>query len=194
MKFDTFSANSLKILDKSVEEFEKKYIHKLDFFSQKSKEAKIGEKIHALICQYLLGFDVKKLINCLNKNEKELFLKFSDIFFTNENFIKIEENFLVKEKYLDKVFYLSGRFDAIAKENDEIIIYDWKMKNIPKNPENDLQTIVYLNCGAKIFNTQKISLCYFSLENQEKCKINYDPSKNYIEVIGKIIKKLPNNH
>ena len=47
-KIDTFSSNSLKILEKSVEEFEKKYIHNLSLF-KKDDRAILGQKFHSLI-------------------------------------------------------------------------------------------------------------------------------------------------
>ena len=67
-KIDTFSSNSLKILEKSVEEFEKKYIHNLSLF-KKDDRAILGQKFHSLICAYLKGFDTERIIKELNREE-----------------------------------------------------------------------------------------------------------------------------
>ena len=38
---------------------------------------------------------------------------------------------------------VEAHFAIICKENENYIIYDWKTLNLPRNPQNDLQTIVY---------------------------------------------------
>ena len=50
--FDTFSANSLKILDKSTEDFRLKYIENL-YFTPDNKKAKTGQNLHNFLCFYL---------------------------------------------------------------------------------------------------------------------------------------------
>ena len=70
---DTFSVNSLKILEKSLEEFENKYIFHLDFIN-KNEAAQKGERLHALISYYIKGFEIEKMVNSLEDDEKKLFL------------------------------------------------------------------------------------------------------------------------
>ena len=91
---NTFSVNSLKLLDKSTEEFINKYILHLDFISY-NQNAKSGERLHAMISYYLKGFDITKLANSLNKDEKEILEKSLslDIFKEKEKFIKSEVSF-----------------------------------------------------------------------------------------------------
>ena len=171
---NTFSVNSLKLLDKSTEEFINKYILHLDFISY-NQNAKSGERLHAMISYYLKGFDITKLANSLNKDEKEILEKSLslDIFKEKEKFIKSEESFLIKCCKDDLIFYLSGRFDAIFKDEEKYTIYDWKLKNIPQNPKDDLQSIVYLYCASKIFNTKNIAIKYISLETQQIAEIDF---------------------
>ena len=45
---NTFSANSLKVLDENVENFINRYILQLDFLN-KNESAKRGERLHAMI-------------------------------------------------------------------------------------------------------------------------------------------------
>lgn len=192
---NTFSVNSLKLLDKSTEEFINKYILHLDFLSY-NQNAKSGERLHAMISYYLKGFDITKLANSLNKDEKEILEKSLslDIFKEKEKFIKSEESFLVKYCKNDLIFYLSGRFDAIFKDEEKYTIYDWKLKNIPQNPKDDLQSIVYLYCASKIFNTKNIAIKYISLETQQIAEIDFIDEKAYLDKIFNIIEKLPKKY
>ena len=192
---NTFSVNSLKLLDKSTEEFINKYILHLDFLSY-NQNAKSGERLHAMISYYLKGFDITKLTNSLNKDEKEILEKSLslDIFKEKEKFIKSEESFLIKCCKDDLIFYLSGRFDAIFKDEEKYTIYDWKLKNIPQNPKDDLQSIVYLYCASKIFNTKNIAIKYISLETQQIAEIDFIDEKAYLDKIFNIIEKLPKKY
>ena len=188
---DTFSANSLKLLSKSVEEFKNKYIYDLSIY-KKDKRAELGQKFHSLICFYINGFDIKKLLLDLDEGELSCWKKLEEVLKPKKNnFIKTEYPFLVKNELNKKPYYLTGRFDAIYKENDEITIYDWKTLNLPKNPENDLQTIVYLYCCHKIFNTEKIKLRYLSVEKLDYADISFEKAEIYQNKIEETIKKLP---
>lgn len=188
-KIDTFSANSLKLLDKNVEEFENKYIYNLGIY-KKDKRAILGQKFHSLICFYINNFDISKLILDLNFDEREIWNKLQGHLKEIKNkFIKTEYPFLIKESLNNKAYYLTGRFDAIYKENDEYIIYDWKTLNIPKNPGDDLQSIVYLFCANKIFNSLKIKIRYLSIEKLDFCDVEFKNSNFYKEKLDKIILK-----
>ena len=192
---NTFSVNSLKLLDKNIEDFINKYILHLEFLSS-NQSSKRGERLHAMISYYLKNFDITKILNSLNQDEKEILEKTLtlDIFKEKEKFIKSEETFLIKCCKDDLIFYLSGRFDAIFKDGEKFIIYDWKSKNIPQNPQDDLQSIVYLYCASKIFNTKNIAIKYISLENQQIKQTNFEDENAYLERIFNIVKKLPKKY
>ena len=106
------------------------------------------------------------------------------------NFIKTEYPFLIKEELNSKSYYLTGRFDAIYQENDKIIIYDWKTLNLPKNPTEDLQSVVYLYCASKIFNTKNISMKYLSIERLDFIEVLFQNENEYKQRIDKIVSKL----
>ena len=110
---NTFSVNSLKLLDKNIKDFINKYILHLEFLSS-NQSSKRGERLHAMISYYLKNFDITKILNSLNQDEKEILEKTLtlDIFKEKEKFIKSEETFLIKCCKDDLIFYLSGRFDA----------------------------------------------------------------------------------
>ena len=192
---NTFSANSLKVLDENVENFINRYILQLDFLN-KNESAKRGERLHAMISYYIKGFDITKIKSNMPKIEQELLEKVlrDEIFKNKEKFIKSEENFLVKCTHKGYNFYLTGRFDAIFQDKDNYIIYDWKSKNIPQNPQDDLQSVVYLYCASKIFNTKNVTIRYISLESQGMTQAEFKDENLYLERIIGIIEKLPKKY
>lgn len=188
-KIDTFSANSLRILDKSVEEFKNKYIYNLSLF-KKDERTILGEKFHSLICAYINDFDVSKMILELDTDKKTVFENLKNILKDKkEKFIKTEFPFLIKDEIEGEFYYLTGRFDAILKDGEDYIIYDWKTLNLPKNPDCDLQTIVYLYCASKIFNTNKIKIRYLSVEQLDFADVCFKNEIEYKNKIEKIILK-----
>ncbi|MBQ8636220.1 PD-(D/E)XK nuclease family protein, partial [bacterium] len=107
-----------------------------------------------------------------------------------DNFINTEYSFLIKDELNSWNYYLTGRYDAIYKENDEYIIYDWKTLNLPKEAQNDLQSIVYLYCANKIFNSEKIKMRYLSIEKLDFIDVSFDSVQKYKNRIDSIILKL----
>ena len=189
-KIDTFSAHSLKILEKNVDEFKNKFIHNLSLF-KKEKRATLGQKFHALICYFINGFDISKLIEDLDKQEQKIWKNLENILKDKkENFIHTEYPFLIKEDLKGWNYYLTGRYDAIYKENDQYVIYDWKTLNLPKNPSEDLQSVVYLYCASKIFNTEKIKMRYLSIEKLNFIDVEFETVQKYKNRIDSIILKL----
>ncbi len=182
---DTFSANSLKILDKSLDEFIDKYVYHLTIY-KKDERAVLGSMYHALICQYLKGYDISKMEKELkNKSVFDNFIKT----IKPDNFVKTEYSFLTKEKLQEKPYYLTGRYDAIYREDDSYIIYDWKTLNIPYNVEDDLQTIVYLYTASEVFNTKNLKMRYISIEKGEYKDIIYRDCDSYKKKIEGIVGK-----
>lgn len=184
---DTFSANSLKILDKSLDEFINKYVYHLTIF-KKDERAILGQKYHNLICQYLRKYDISKMK--LELKNSKLFDNFIKTI-KPDNFIKTEYSFLVKEELKNKPYYLTGRYDAIYKDNG-FIIYDWKTLNIPNDVENDLQTIVYLYTASKIFNSENIKMRYISIEKGEYKDIEFRNHTIYKKRIDEIVERYYN--
>ena len=190
-KIDTFSANSLKVLEKSFEEFENKYVYNLSIY-KKDKRAVLGQKFHGLICFYIEGFDVSRLLLDLDKEELAIWNKLEErLKIIKTNFIKTEYSFLTKEEVNGKFYFLTGRFDAIYKDENGYIIYDWKTLNFPKNPIDDLQSVVYLYVLNKIYKTDKIKMRYFSIEKLETLDVDFVSGEIYKKRIDEIVLKLP---
>lgn len=206
-KINTFSANSLKLLNKDPLEFKLKYEENL-FFSTDSPNAKKGQNLHAFICYYINGFDVSKIEKSMSDEDKAFIQKIKS--YKALSLLKeapkkhIEQLFLIKcrlletpktndgnsfSEFQDKNFYLTGRFDAVLEDEKDIKIYDWKTINLPKNPEGDIQTIVYLYSASKLYKTKEISLTYVSLSKDESVTIPYNEDYDYFSTISNIVKK-----
>ncbi len=185
MLIDTFSSNSLKVLDRNLDEFIDKFIYHLTIY-KKDNRADLGQKYHSLICQYLKKYDISKMKKEL-KNPK-IFDRFIKSI-KPDNFIHTEYPFLIKDSLDNKPYYLTGRYDAIYKENDNYIIYDWKTLNIPHGAKDDLQTIVYLYSASKIFKFKSLKMRYISIEKGEFQDIEYLDNANYKKRIDEIIRK-----
>ena len=190
-KIDTFSANSLKILDKSFEEFQNKYVYNLSIYKN-DKRTQTGQKFHNLICYYVKNFDISRLLLDLSSEELRFWKGLEEKLKTiKSKFIKTEYSFLTKERLGDKFYYLTGRFDGILQNDNDFIIYDWKTLNLPLNPCEDLQSVVYLYVLSKIYNTNKIKMRYLSIEKLNTVDVEFSDLDNYKKRIDKIILKLP---
>ncbi len=187
---DTFSANSLKLLDKNPKEFINRYVNNL-YLTKKDDRTLLGQKFHSLINTYLRGIETQKIALELKNDEQLIWEKLKNHLEDKKtNFIKTEYSFLIKEKLDNNSdYFLVGRFDAIYKKNDNYIIYDWKTLNIPKDAKNDLQTIVYLYCLSEIVKSENIKMRYFSIETQDFLDIDFVDKKTYKKRIDDIVKK-----
>lgn len=203
MKIDTFSANSLKILDKDPNEFKLKYQEGI-FLNPDSGAAKQGQNLHSYICFYLKDFDMSKIENALAGSDKAFIEKIKEYntikTLKNAAVKDIEQPFFVKCTFpgtspgnLQDIFYLTGRFDAVLHQTNpenSIQIFDWKTQNLPKDPENDIQTVVYLYAASKLYRTNDISLTYITLAKNETATIAFNPSADYLSRISNILIKL----
>ncbi len=192
--YDTFSANSLKILEKNAEEFKLKYIENL-YFTPDNTQTKAGQNLHNFLCFYLKNFDTSKIEAAFAECDRDFIdkIKGFDVIKT----LKSSETKHIEQPFLIKCtpentgrFYLTGRFDAVLTNGGEIKIYDWKTASLPKNPENDLQTVVYLYAASKLYGTENISIEYVSLTKNGSVKINYTPEFDYFKRIFDVVQKL----
>ncbi len=207
---DTFSANSLKILDKDPENFRLKYNEGL-FLNPDNSSTKAGQNLHNFLCFYLKGFDMTKIEASFSKKDREFVdkIKEFDAVKTLKNAMNknIEQPFLIKcggknhcgatdlaQNKADskEEFYLTGRFDAVLLCPNSLCaveIYDWKMTNLPKEPEFDIQTVVYLYAASKLYKSENVSITYISLSKNENVTVKFDPDIDYFSRILGIVKK-----
>lgn len=195
---NTFSSNMLKNYEECSQKYKLIYEEKIKL-PQDASYAEEGKNIHALINYYLKGFDVTKLAETLNKQEKALWQNFLNLKISPNDIYRSEYHFNVK--IADK-YWLTGRIDAIKKENASLsskyTIFDWKTGKIPKNPESDIQTCVYLYSLFKILkhkqlinNYKDLSFSYLNLKDCKEFSTSLSNEK-YLEYEQKITQIISN--
>lgn len=190
---NNFSPNMLKTFKTCPQKYYYKYVLNLSV-PQKSSLFEKGKKIHALANYYLRGDDISKLTTELNDNEKNIW----DMLLKNEYFNKIYVNSEYNLSCKIGDFWVGGRLDALVRDEKNLYILDYKTGAIPKNPEYDYQTMVYLLCLNSFVKSAKLDIpihfVYIDLKNNTNCKIDFDNEKlnNYTKEITNICEKISN--
>ncbi len=157
----------LKIFEECPQKYKFMYVDKISLPQNKYFFEK-GKKIHAIASYYIKGFDVSKLENALSEKEKQIW-----------NYLKTTEYFkyeLLKSEYQLSAHlgknWIGGRLDALVKDRDKYYILDYKTGEIPKNPEYDYQTMIYLLCADKFLkNYDSLCFVYLDLKNNSERKV-----------------------
>lgn len=178
----SFSPNMLKTFEACPQKYWFKYIKKISM-PQNSSFFEKGKKVHALANYYLKGFDISKLETALNTEERKLW----EILKQNEYFQKSYVNSEYNLSCKIGEYWIGGRLDALVKDENYYYILDYKTGQIPKNPEYDFQTMVYLLCASKKFG-KNIKFVYIDLKNNQNCAIDFD--KDYEKPILEICNKI----
>ena len=189
---NNFSPNMLKTFDECQMKFFFKYMRKLSV-PQDKKHFEKGKKIHALASYYLNGEDVSKMERVLNSEEQETWSALKSNQFFKLKMLNTEYNLSCKVGN----HWIGGRLDAFMSDGDNYYILDYKTGNIPKNPELDFQTIVYLLCADKFLRHKKINykslqFVYLGLKNNVEASIVLDENlkKQYEDKIVSTCEKI----
>ncbi len=178
----------LKIFEECPQKYKFMYVDKISLPQNKYFFEK-GKKIHAIASYYIKGFDVSKLENALNETERKIwnYLKSTEYF--KYEFLKSEYQLNMKITE----YWIGGRLDALVKDENNYYILDYKTGEIPKNPEFDYQTMIYLLCAdKKIKNYDSLSFVYLDLKNNSEYKIQFadELKAMYQEKLLKTLKQL----
>ena len=189
---NNFSPNMLKTFDECQKKFFFRYIEKKSL-PQRSTIFEKGKKIHAMANYYLKGFDIKKMENALNSEEKATWQRLKSNKYFKLNPVETEYNLSCKVGN----YWIGGRLDAFMKNNSDYFILDYKTGNIPKNAEKDFQTITYLLCADKLLKSKKggynsLKFVYLGLKNDEEkeISINDELKKQYEEKVLELCKNI----
>ena len=166
-----YSANMLKTYKVCPQKYKLKYVDKF-VLPQNFEIFEKGKKIHALAYYYLKGDDISAFQNALNVEEMALW----EILRTNEFFNKktyraeFDLNFRMGE------FWIGGRIDAVVYEGKNYYILDYKTGSAPENPQEDLQTLVYLEALAQHLkgDFEELKFVYIDLKNNCNVVVNYN--------------------
>lgn len=177
----------LKTFEECPKKYELKFINNISV-PQDATPFEKGKKIHALANYYLKGFDISKLENTLNENEKLVWQNLTKNEYFNKKYLQSEYNLLCKVAD----YWIGGRIDALVQDDERIYILDYKTGSVPQNPKYDYQTIIYLLCVSKFFKQKNISFVYIDLKNNQNHMINYDEEleKEYTQKITNICERI----
>lgn len=191
-----YSPNMLKTFKSCPLKYKFKYIDRISL-PQKASFFEKGKKVHALANYYLKGDDISKFEPTLNENEKIAWNNLKSNEFFSYKYINSEYNLSCKIGD----YWIGGRLDAIVKkhknESETYYILDYKTGSIPKNPEYDYQTMVYLLClsSAPFITPQdQIKFVYIDLKNNQNCVIDFTQEKKveYEKAITTICSNIEN--
>lgn len=185
---NSFSPNMLKTFETCQKKYYFKYVQNISVPQPVSFFEK-GKNIHALANYYLKGADISKLLPALSPEEKQIWQKLLENEFFQKTYVNSEYN--LSAKIND--FWVGGRLDALMKDGDDYFILDYKTGAIPKNPEYDYQTMVYLICADRVLkNYNTLKFIYIDLKNNKNYVIAFDSEKKaqYIEYLTKICDKI----
>lgn len=187
-----FSPNMLKTFEECQQKYFFRYIQKLSV-PQPVKVFEKGKKIHALAHYYLRGDDITKFLPTLTEEESLIWQRLLDNEFFQAKYVNSEYN--LTSKIGD--FWIGGRLDAFMKSETSYYILDYKTGSIPKNPEEDFQTMIYLICTDEILkkgwgSCYDLSFIYIDLKNNQNHIINFneDKKQNYTVKILETCEKI----
>lgn len=169
---NNFSPNMLKTYELCPRKFYYQYIEKINI-PRSALPFEKGKKIHALANYFLQGVNISRIETALNDEERILWNLLLENPYYRKDCLKSE--FPLSIKIGD--YWLGGRIDAIVHDYENYFILDYKTGSIPKDPEYDFQTMVYLLAVDKYLkNYDSLSFVYIDLKNKKNHLIQF--SKN----------------
>ena len=183
-----FSPNMLKIFSQCPKKYYYKYILNISA-PQKQTLFEKGKKIHALANYYLKGDDITKLEKTLNQEEAVVWETLKNNEYFKKQYINSEYDLSCK---ID-CYWFGGRIDALVKDGNKTYILDYKTGAIPKDPENDYQTMIYLLAVNDFFKcNENIAFVYIDLKNNKNHTIEFSKElkEKYSEELIKICKDI----
>lgn len=178
-----YNPNMLKTFLDCPKKYYLKYVRQIQA-PVKSEPFEKGKKIHALANYYLRGDDISKFEKVLSSDEALTWNILKNNEYFNKTYINSEYNLSCKTGD----YWIGGRLDALVKDENRYFILDYKTGSIPKNPEFDVQTMIYLLCADKFFDAD-LSFVYIDLKNNKNYRIDLtdEMRAKYTDELLKII-------
>ena len=186
-----YSPNMLKTYQTCPKKYFFKYVENINVPTSFMPFEK-GKKIHALANYYLKGTNIARIEATLNQEENELWTRLKANEFFQKEYFKSE--YQISCKNAD--FWIGGRLDAVVKDIQNYYILDYKTGAIPKNPQYDYQTMVYLLCLDKLLEKyESLSFIYINLKENKNYKINFNEElkQKYKIQLEQICSKITSN-
>ena len=168
-----YSPNMLKTFDECQKKYEYRYVQRLSLPVMPGRFEK-GKKIHALANYYLRGENIEKFLKDLNSEELATWHTLLNNPYFQKQYVNSEYNLNAKIGE----FWVGGRLDAFMKSGNDFFILDYKTGSLPKNPQEDFQTMIYLVCCEKILtkgwgNNYSLAFVYIDLKNDKNHPVDF---------------------
>lgn len=169
---NNFSPNMLKTYQSCPKKFYYRYVEGVNVPMSATPFEK-GKKIHALANYFLQGVNISRIETALTDSEREVWKTLLANPFFQKDYFKSEYQLSCKIGE----FWVGGRLDAVVTTGDEFYILDYKTGSIPKNPEYDYQTMVYLLALDRFLKGKyaSLSFVYINLKDKQNHVIQFTP-------------------
>jgi len=160
----------LKTYQSCPKKFWYKYVERVNI-PISSRPFEKGKKIHALANYYLQGVNISRIETALTQTERAVWQKLVNNPYFQKQPLKTE--YQISCKIGD--FWVGGRLDAVVHDFENYYILDYKTGAVPKTPQYDFQTMIYLLSLDRILKTyNELSFVYIDLKNDKNCVIKFD--------------------
>ena len=170
---NNFSPNMLKTYQSCPKKFYYRYVEGVNVPMSATPFEK-GKKIHALANYFLQGVNISRIETALTDAEREFWKTLLANPFFQKDYYKSEYQLSCKIGE----FWVGGRLDAVVTTGDEFFVLDYKTGSIPKNPEYDYQTMVYLLALDRFLKGKysSLSFVYINLKDKQNHVIQFTPT------------------
>lgn len=152
------SSDALKSWSRCRRQFYYKHVKKLQWPSD-IQHFRLGKDVHKLLDYQARGLDCSLLLNQSPMDVRLSWQKLMNHPVVQWPVVANEWAFhvpvaLQPERPQGRVEWLTGRIDRVARDGDKIIVIDWKTgTGVPKNPEVDWQTRLYMYALVEVAQT-----------------------------------------
>lgn len=191
---NNFSPNMIKTYQTCPKKYYFQYVENINV-PKSALPFEKGKKIHALANYYLQKIKIDRIETALTSAEREVWELLKQNPYYNMDFVKSEYTLSIRltphpisfplgegavaGEFVSRAnslegHWIGGRLDALVKTDENYYILDYKTGLIPKNPEFDPQTMIYLLCADRYIKDYKsLSFVYIDLKNRQNYVIEF---------------------
>ncbi len=176
MTINNFSPNMLKTYQACPKKFFYKYIEQVHIPLSSTPFEK-GKKIHALANYFLQGVNITRLESALTEREREVWNSLLNNPFFQKKCYQSEYQLSCKISE----YWIGGRLDAVVLDGEDYYILDYKTGAVPQNPQDDVQTMIYLLCLDRFLKGKYNTLTFVYINLKDK--------KNHVIEFNEVLKQ-----
>jgi len=167
---NSFSPNMLKTYQTCPKKYFYKFVEQINVPASFLKFEQ-GKKIHALANYYLQNINISRIETALTESETLLWQSLLNNPFFQKTCHKSEYSLSCKVGD----YWVGGRLDAVVKDTERYYILDYKTGAVPKNPEYDYQTMIYLlSLDVQLKHKYPLAFVYIDVKNTKNYVIEFN--------------------